>query len=249
MQSVFNTFAASASENCDGKDCETVYPEVAKKYIYWMAAMQFLNALLPGIYYAAMRGYSRRSYEDDEDDFALLTREQENKIPRVSDGEGRRRNWAWGILMAVHTTVWGPGIILFILSFFKSLANWYRFYIEHILSNLNYLTYFTGIILLTVSAMSNGLQGWLELAIYAFLFAGAFYFVELIMGVKSMQALDRKYKYDDHLLLPSLFYVLGMKHVLRVDPDTQIEEESTDPFGFENDPSSDADIPIEFFSF
>lgn len=256
MQSVFNTFAASASETCDGKDCDIIYPEVAKKYIYWMVGMQFANAVLPYTYFATIGRYGYKRQE--EDDFALFTqKKQVNKIPeQVSrDGDededggygGLKRMWAWYIVAYTHVGVWSPGILLFILSFFGNLGTWYRFYMQHILSNLNYLAYISGVVVLAMVAPQTGAQGWLELGIYALLFAGAIFFVELVMGVRSLQALDRKFKYDDQLLIPSLFYLFGVRHDYRPDPNADKIEVTDDEFGFENDPSAGADVPIDEF--
>ena len=155
---------------------------------------------------------------------------------------------AWSTLSWVHSIVWGPGLLLFTLSFFgQTMASVYRYYMEYILSNLNYLSYLAGIVILSVSSDDAGLAGFFELLTYSLVAAGVIFFVELVMGVKSLQALDRSYPWDDVLLLPQLFYSFGwLTHRPRGHNKTFYEHEE-EPFEFENDPSVQNDIPIDDF--
>ena len=169
-------------ENCAMNELSLSYPKVSKKFIYWMAGMQFCNAVLPGVYYAVIKPKPKNydDYDDDESDFAI-----------VGKGAGRRRRRAlkniWSVILSLHSAIWGSGFLLFLLSFIgQGMRNAYRFYIEHLLSNLNYLTYLTVIVLLVLSAARGAKGGYIMLAIYALIFSGLIYFVELIMGVRSM---------------------------------------------------------------
>lgn len=82
---------------------------------------------------------------------------------------------------------------------------------------MNYIIYLTSLALLFIDAFNVGdVQAWMELLIYAAMFSGALYFVELVSGVKAIQALNRTYPYDDKVLAPSLFYKFGiLKHTKR----------------------------------
>ena len=70
MKNILKVYGASG-DTCEGDNCDLEYPEVHKKYVYWMAGMQLLNAFLPGIYYSAIVRYRNNSYDDDDEDFAV----------------------------------------------------------------------------------------------------------------------------------------------------------------------------------
>ena len=134
----------------------------------------------------------------------------------------------------MHTFFWGVSNLLFGFHLMFDWADkYYAFYIEHILSNVNWIAYIGSFIVLLIDGKMNGdVQSYLEMAIYVFLFTGAFWYVEMVNGVRALQRLDRMYPYNDVLLLPSLGYKLGLfTHTPR-----QIGYgDTSDPF--ESDPS------------
>ena len=111
----------------------------------------------------------------------------------------------------MHYSLWGATTFLFFLHLATDWADlFYAFHIEHILSNLNWLAYSGGLVLLSVEAFQSGdFQGYLEMTIYGLFFVCGIFVVELMSGVKAIQILNPEYPYDDVLLLPSLWYLLG----------------------------------------
>jgi len=111
----------------------------------------------------------------------------------------------------MHSAFWGISTALFGLHLIFDWADkYYAFYIEHILSNVNWIAYIGSLIILSIDSRRTGdIQSYLEMAIYALLFTGAFWLVEMVNGVKALQRLDRMYPYNDVLLLPSLGYTFG----------------------------------------
>lgn len=121
-----------------------------------------MNAVIPGVYFAVLDRLFSDMY-DDEKDFSTGKR-LKAKRPVVGKGKSdddddeeyliEKRWWTWRTLTYMHSMIWGPGFVLFIMSFFgEMMSKWYRYYIEYFLSNVNYLAYLTGIILLSISVV------------------------------------------------------------------------------------------------
>ena len=139
--------------------------------------MQFINAAVPMSYYRSFR----RTFRDDDDNDASVD------IDRRRDDDRVRGVWAWRTIAYIQTTVWGIGFSLFTLSYFGQwLRNTCRFYIEHIISNLNYVSYLTGVILLLSSVDDRDIWVYTELVLYILIFPLFVYFIELVMGVRAL---------------------------------------------------------------
>ena len=75
--------------------------------------------------------------------------------------------------------------------FFNWFKPYYRYYIEHSISNLNYLVYLGSIVFLTIDAIqAQDIQGVLELGIYTMMFGAGSFLMELTHGVGAMKNLD-----------------------------------------------------------
>ena len=56
----------------------------------------------------------------------------------------------WKSISIVHASLWGTSCVLFVTSFFGILKTTYSHYIEHVISNLNYLVYLGTIVALSI---------------------------------------------------------------------------------------------------
>ena len=141
----------------------------------------------------------------------------------------------------------GLSVLFFGLTQAGLLKSVYAHYIEHWMSNLMPLVYILSMIALSLDANDAGdAQGFLEMAFYALMFPGAFLFMELTHGVGALKYLDRNYPYNDTLLLPSLFYRLGLvEHRDRMHNDIEGVDPSAVPF--ESDPTINDDVIIDDF--
>jgi len=58
----------------------------------------------------------------------------------------------WKITSIIHGTVWGISSTFFILAVFGIVPLIYAFYIEHFISNLNYLIYISTVVILSIDS-------------------------------------------------------------------------------------------------
>ena len=90
----------------------------------------------------------------------------------------------------------------------------FKFIIEHVLSNFNWMVYLTSATLLVVSIGMDfkKWQAWLSTALYTFL-GYLFWDADRKHGTEAIRYLDNGY-WGDPYLYPSLFYMVGwLKHV------------------------------------
>lgn len=101
---------------------------------------------------------------------------------------GQTDDTIWFAISGMHLMLWNIGGTFFLLSL---ISNWGKrlmsFYIKHLLSNFNIAVYIASLILLTIDAFGMAdAQAFSELAVYALLFSGAAYIVELTAGVGAL---------------------------------------------------------------
>lgn len=103
------------------------------------------------------------------------------------------------------------------------LGTWLVFYIEHLISNLNWILYIDAAAQLLIAAVKqNDISSWLSVLVYA---PAAYWFfkVEYEQGTNAIRYIDPSY-YSDPVLLPSLLYVFGIReHAI----DTKIESDDS----------------------
>ena len=56
----------------------------------------------------------------------------------------------WKSISIVHASLWGTSCLLFVISFFGLFKTLYSHFIEHVISNLNYLIYLGTIVALSI---------------------------------------------------------------------------------------------------
>lgn len=90
------------------------------------------------------------------------------RSPKIRESEplewqNRRRrggfdNSAWFKVSIMHAVFWGTSFLLFVFTLFKTKAfdTVYRFYIEHLLSNFNFVVYIYSLVLLSIDAARIG---------------------------------------------------------------------------------------------
>lgn len=112
--------------------------------------------------------------------------------------------------MIAHLILFSPLQILFSvfisLGIFQSLL---AFYIEHFISNLNWLVYgLSSTFLFSAVITQNDRKSWLSAVFYS---VGAifFYSLEFEYGTDAIRYLNNDYWADPHLY-PSIFYWIGM---------------------------------------
>ena len=172
--------------------------------------------------YNNRRNNSNSNLQVGSDGKPIVTQRNGNRGSGSDDDPVRRRGQrddnAWRGLSRAHSSLWGTSTFFFILYWLDWLKGWYASYILHNISNLNYLVYIGGMIALADDAAeADDLQGWLELTVYAIFFAGGAYFMESITGTSAVRHLDPDHPYDDAILMPSLFYWVGLlEHTKRL---------------------------------
>ena len=150
-----------------------------------------------------------------------------------------QHNWAWAQVAATWNFLWSAQFMLYLVwKFFDWVPNWQSFYIEHIVSNLNWFIYGYGLWQMLFAVMDeNSWQSYLGLFVYLML-SWMFSFGEYWLGTDAIRYLEDQNEaayYADPRLLPSLLYLFGlMEHEYK--PDNQ---------KFESDPTANQDIVIE----
>jgi len=141
---------------------------------------------------------------------------------------------AWQEVTDLHASFWTWLTLMFGLFMWQGwFKRWIQFYIEHIISNFNWLVYFFSANALLASALTqNDLGSWMSFVSYSFI---AYYLwrAEYEFGTEAIRYLNNDY-YKDPKLLPSILYLLGMR-----------EHKVTDELTYETDPSVIDDIPID----
>ena len=90
------------------------------------------------------------------------------------------------------------------------LDTWLVFYIEHIISNLNWIIYIDSVGSLYKAAIEqNDISSWVSFIGYS---VAAYYFfrIEYRQGTDAIRYIDNEY-YSDPVLLPSLLYIFGIR--------------------------------------
>ena len=137
-----------------------------------------------------------------------LQQKSSTRNPRRKRGDLDDDVW-YGISIA-HASLWGMSTLLFVVSYFGAFKSFKVSFIEHVISNLNWMVYLGTIVALTIDgAQANDSQSYYEMAVYAMIFGGGAFTLELINGMGAIKYLDPDYPYDDLVLLPSIFYTLG----------------------------------------
>ena len=146
-----------------------------------------------------------------------------------------QHNWAWFQIAAAADFLYNGQVWLFFLwKIFGWLPSWQKFYIEHIVSNMNWGVYAFGTWQMIVAAIDdNSWQAYTGLLVWLS-FAWMFGFSEFRLGTDAIRYLDTNY-YADTRLYPSMLYLFGL-----MDHEYQPEDED-----FESDPSADQDIILE----
>lgn len=146
-------------------------------------------------------------------------------------------------------------VIWCVYSWWGNWAGALVFYIEHIISNVNIWTYFSGLVLLRRALSdSDGDFGLISFVGYT-VGAGILYWLEYKNGTDAIRYVDNSYYADPHLL-PSVFYWLGIaKHQTYQEKrflfDDDVGETPDTPWGIEGsiplDGGMDEDTPIDEF--
>jgi len=121
-----------------------------------------------------------------------------------------QHNWAWFVIAAACDFLysWQMGLFL-IWKLFDWLPSWQKFYIEHIVSNLNWAVYGVGLWQMIVAVIDdNSWQAYVGLFLYCN-FAWMFSYGEWRLGTDALRYLDNDY-YADKRLYPSLLYLFGL---------------------------------------
>ena len=113
---------------------------------------------------------------------------------------------------------------------------WFAFYVEHFISNFNWLVYFASANALMAAALTqNDLASWTSFLGYS-IFAFGMWKAEYDYGTQAIRFLNNDY-YADPKLMPSILYLLGV-----------IQHQEKVQYDFESDPSQVDDIPIDIFT-
>ena len=117
---------------------------------------------------------------------------------------------AWIEVSLVHTALWLPLSIMFGLFFWQGwFQSWIIFYIEHLISNLNWIAYAQSVMFFASAALTDS-SVWAYVSMGGYLFvATVLYTIEFNYGTSAIRYLDNDY-YLDPKLLPSIFYLVGL---------------------------------------
>ena len=247
------------------------YPAESASKLYVFAFVSLVNAIAPSIWYAVSYDYSgknknnpRRSNNVEIIERSPVIRASPTVLQRNGNrGKGgdrynkdfdapRRRgnqdDLAWYSLSRAHLYLWGTSFAFFIFYLIGWLEEWYAWYIAHWISNVGFVVYIYGLVSLGLDAsQSEDTQGFLEFVVYGILFASAGWFMEATTGESAIMHLDPDYPYNDGLLMPSLFYIVGiLDHTKRLTIKEIEDGSAREPF--ENDGSIDDDVVIDNFN-
>jgi len=164
-----------------------------------MELMEIVDGMLPPI------------QTDDEVDAGekQTASEKKKKEPRRKRGDFDDN--IWRSIAIVHASLWGTSTLMFVLSFLGLFETSFAYFIEHGISNLNFLVYIGTVVGLSMDGAKAGDgQAYFEMALYAMMFGGVAYIMELLNGVGGIKYLRPDYPYDDLVLLPSIFYSMGI---------------------------------------
>ena len=144
--------------------------------------------MFPSLYYNLSNDYSGE-YENKSSSKVVEAREGTVVVQQSKNNDGKKGNRRgrgdkdnniWYGIAASHSSLWGLSTVFFGLSQVGWLRGWYAFYIEHVISNLMVIVYITSMVSLSIDASDTAdVQGFLEMLMYAFLFPGAFLFMEM----------------------------------------------------------------------
>ena len=141
---------------------------------------------------------------------------------------------AWTEVTGFHNGLWSWFVFLFALFMWQGwFKTWIAFYIEHIISNFNWVVYFFAANSILTSALTqNDLWSWISFVGYSFAAFG-FFKAEYNYGTDAIRYLNNDY-YKDPVLLPSVLYLIGL-----------VEHKVTDEPTYDSDESQIEDIPID----
>ena len=125
---------------------------------------------------------------------------------------------AWMRVAGLHSFLWNPVVFMFFLFLsFGWFQSWMGFYVEHFVSNLNWIVYLYSTMALFGAAFKQKDWGsWLSAGGYTFV-AFLMFRIETKFGTDMLRYLDNGY-YADETLLPSLLYLFGIiDHVYQDD--------------------------------
>ena len=231
------TVAEEVTTQCDPsiEDCSlfhrpTNYPLEPSGNLMVFAFVSLINSVAISIWYRVsydfQGNYNRRRGNNSNSNLQVgspnVTQRNGNRGSGSDDDPVRRRGTrddnAWRGLSRAHSSLWGWSTFFFVLYWLDWLKDWYAMYIYYVISNLNYVVYIGGMIALADDAAeADDMQGWLELTVYALLFAGGAWFMETVTGASAIRHLDHEHPYDDSILMPSIFYWLGLlEHTKRL---------------------------------
>ena len=134
---------------------------------------------------------------------------------------------AWVEVALVHSALWAPLSIMFGLFLWQGwLPTWIAFYIEHVISNLNWIVYAQSVMFFTSAAITGG-DVWAYVSMAGYIvFATILYMIEYNYGTDAIRYLDNDY-YLDPKLVPSLFYLAGLtKHIEEIEEEEFVADKS-----------------------
>ena len=150
----------------------------------------------------------------------------------LEDQDVTETTMAWLEVAGPASVVYMPMTTLF--AFFFALGVFdksLKFWIEHVVSNLNWIIYVAGILIMYQAALVElSPYGWLS-AVGYFLFAFFSYRNDYFFGTQAIRYLDNEY-YSDPYLVPSVLYLFG----LRSHKESELKQTKSDPSHVDDKP-------------
>ena len=214
----------------------------------YMGYFAILKTMVPGIVAWTMTWWHMEKnniewYDDDDDDDGRgKTAVVKQRGNRNGDGKkgGRRSefyNWwkasgfsehttAWWKVDAAAGFLWGPFQLLWVITlFFGWLPSWTKFYIEHLISNLNWVVYIFGLFAFGEAIIDDGSWQSVVGTVVYFLAGYVLLVIERRIGTVAIRYLDPNW-HKDELLRPSLLYIFGIiDHEDDIETEEQQQEE------------------------
>ena len=164
-----------AIEDCVLAEQPLQFNEYPARDLHIFAATSIVNAVLPTLYYLVSTDYTG-TYADRHSMVEVVMPSIKQRGGGGSSGgpggdsggpsgggpsgDGPRRgrgeydDGVWDTVSKAHTSLWGVSTVFYLLTrFFNWFKPFYRYYIEHSISNLNYLVYLGSIVFLTIDAI------------------------------------------------------------------------------------------------
>lgn len=227
--------------NPNNEDCSNVleeeYEDFAVKLLGWSA---FFKVIVPDIVATLM--YQIHAMNTKTSEF-IDKNDGKNFYSRshdwwISNGF-TQHNWAWLMVAISFTILYWVQMTFFFLwmsnGFMDSALGWW---IEHMVSNLNWFVYGFGLWFMVVAVIDDK-NGYAYSGALLYTSCSVVFFLnELKVGTDALRFLYQHY-WDDRYLLPSFLYLIGI---------LEHKDRPTD-YGYESDESkSDVDQEIEELS-